>query len=135
MYALDEMGGGTSLDEDVKSRLADCVFGHPCAYVLFAYLNSEPVGLATCLLSLSTFAAKPLLNIHDLAVKPEVRGLGIGRALLAAAENLALELGCCRMSLEVLEHNPARRLYTAAGFVGYEEPASRPRTYFCTKEL
>lgn len=135
MYALDEMGGGASLSDDVKSRLAECVFCHPCAYVLFAYLESEPVGLITCLLSLSTFAAKPILNVHDIAVRPEVRGQGIGRALLAAAESLALELGCCRMSLEVLEHNPARRLYAAAGFLGCEEPATRPRTYFCTKEL
>jgi ribosomal protein S18 acetylase RimI-like enzyme len=40
----------------------------------------------------------------------------VGRALLAAAEAQALAEGCCKLTLEVLEDNPARRLYERFGF-------------------
>jgi ribosomal protein S18 acetylase RimI-like enzyme len=65
----------------------------------------------------STFHARPLLNIHDLAVVPGRRGKGVGRALLTAAEAHAGELGCCKLTLEVQDDNtPARQLYERFGF-------------------
>jgi ribosomal protein S18 acetylase RimI-like enzyme len=65
----------------------------------------------------STFQGLPLLNIHDLAVLPAQRGAGVGRALLAAAEEHARATGCCKLTLEVQEDNtPARRLYERVGF-------------------
>ena len=36
--------------------------------------------------------------------------------MLHAVEEHALAEGCCRVTLEVLEHNPARRLYEALGY-------------------
>jgi ribosomal protein S18 acetylase RimI-like enzyme len=58
-----------------------------------------------------------LLNIHDLAVLPEHRGRGVGRALLAAVEEHARRKGCCKLTLEVQDDNPrARALYDKFGF-------------------
>jgi len=75
------------------------------------------VGLAVCVLSLSTFKGRPVLNVGDLAVLPECRGQGIGRMLLREVERRARALGCCRMSLEAQDSNrPAMGLYRSFGF-------------------
>ena len=58
-----------------------------------------------------------MLNIHDIAVLPEWRGRSVAQALLEAIVELARQLGCCRITLEVREDNPrARGLYERAGF-------------------
>ena len=76
------------------------------------------VGFATCFLGYSTFRARPLLNIHDIAVLPEWRGKSVARGLLEAIAALGRRLDCCRITLEVREDNPrARRIYERAGFV------------------
>ena len=60
----------------------------------------------------STFACKPLLNIHDFAVLRPYRGQGIGKLMLGRVKQLAKNLGCCKITLEVLEGNTvARHLY------------------------
>ncbi|WP_280714709.1 GNAT family N-acetyltransferase [Kitasatospora sp. MAP5-34] len=56
-------------------------------------------------------------QIRGLAVSPEARGQGIGRALVEAACESARAAGIRRMTLRVLAHNaPARRLYGRCGF-------------------
>ena len=79
--------------------------------------------LGSCFVGFSTFAARPLLNIHDVHVLKEHQKRGIGRRLLEAAESEARRLGCCKLTLEVLENNhPAAALYEKLGFVGTYEP-------------
>ena len=74
-------------------------------------------GVAVCFLGFSTFSAMPLLNIHDLAVRGEFQGTGVGGALLDSVAEKARTLGCCRVTLEVDQENPgARRLYERKGF-------------------
>jgi ribosomal protein S18 acetylase RimI-like enzyme len=69
------------------------------------------------LLGLATFAARPLVNIHDLAVLPEACGRGVGRRLLEHVEAQARARGCGRLTLEVGDRNEtALRLYRAFGF-------------------
>src|SRR5690554_6665402 len=59
--------------------------------------------------------------ICDIAVAEEARGQGLGRALLAAAEDAARKAGISELRLYVLEANErARRIYAEAGFKGYE---------------
>jgi len=85
--------------------------------VFLALLDGEPTGVAVCFRGYSTFTAKPLLNIHDLAVLPEKRNRGLGRALLRGIDNYAKASGCCKITLEVREENTgARRLYRDVGF-------------------
>lgn len=125
-YAMDPMGNGGPLVPGVVERLIAGLRDHPTTLVLLAYSGDEAVGIATCFRGFSTFLARPLLNIHDLAVVPDQRGRGVGARLLAAVEQKARALGCCRLTLEVQENNTnARRVYSRAGFsqMVYDESA------------
>jgi|SRR3954470_328213 len=125
-YARDAMGNGAPLAPDVLARLVPSLRAHPTTVIFLAYADGEAAGIATCFVGFSTFAARPLLNVHDLAVLPAHRGRGIARQLLAAAEAKARALGCCKLTLEVQENNhDARRLYARAGFAQsmYQEAA------------
>ena len=115
-YARDPMGNGAPLPADVKLRLVPGLRQHPTTLVFLAYLGGEAVGLAVCFVGFSTFAARPLINIHDLVVRERHRGLGIGARLLETIADKGRATGCCKLTLEVLENNPARRLYEANGF-------------------
>jgi GNAT superfamily N-acetyltransferase len=116
-YALDAMGNGAPLTAEVLDRLIPGLREHPTAIIFLAYVDGKAAGIATCFLGFSTFAARPLINIHDLAVLPEYRGQGLGRALLDAVERNARLRRCCKVTLEVQENNHrARRVYKAAGF-------------------
>jgi ribosomal protein S18 acetylase RimI-like enzyme len=116
-YARDPRGGGEPLPQAVRERLVPGLAAHPTARAWLAFEGSEAVGVCVGFIGYSTFRARPLLNIHDLAVLPGQRGRGVGHALLAAAESDARAEGCCKLTLEVQEDNlPARRLYARFGF-------------------
>src|SRR5688572_28720106 len=97
MYARDSFGNGQPLASDVRERLIGDLIRQPGCRTFLAFQADKPVGLAICFLGYSSFQARPLLNIHDLAVSPEVRGKGVGRALLQAIEDEARRCGCCRL--------------------------------------
>ena len=115
-YAQDPMGGGKDLSDYVKDHLIEGLRDFPTSMIFIAYEGDQPVGIANCFIGFTTFYAKKLLNIHDLAVIPDARGKGIGKRLLDAVEEKAKELGCAKLTLEVLEENPAKRLYERFGF-------------------
>jgi GNAT superfamily N-acetyltransferase len=116
-YANDVAGGGESLSADIQTRLIPALIAHPATLVLLAHSATTAVGIAVCFFGFSTFNAKPLLNVHDLAVNPGFRGKGIGRALLTEAEQQARKRGCCKLTLEVQDNNrTARSLYCGFGF-------------------
>jgi GNAT superfamily N-acetyltransferase len=116
-YAADAMGSGRPLSDEVRAALIPGLQAQPTLVIFLAYDDGDPVGIATCFRGFSTFAARPLINIHDLAVLPSRRGRGIGRRLLEAVEQKARATGCCKVTLEVQEDNRrARRVYEAAGF-------------------
>ena len=125
-YARDPMGGGAPLADAVKARLVGDLAADPQAFSLLARLEEQAVGLANCFMGYSTFAAAPLVNIHDFAVLPGHRGTGIGKALMAAIEAEALKRGACKVTLEVLSGNTiAKALYAAMGYGDYQlDPAS-----------
>lgn len=135
MYAREPAGGGRPLAPAARSGLIAGLRGHPTTEVFLAFADGAPAGIAICFRGFSTFAARPLLNIHDLAVLPGRRGRGIGKALLAAVEAKARSLGCCKLTLEVLEENRrAREVYHAFGFnPGFQ--AKSGNTLFYTKPL
>ncbi len=116
-FALDPMGNGGPLAPEVLGRLIDGLRSHPTTLIFLAHVGENAVGIATCFRGFSTFSARPLVNISDLAVLPEWRGMGIGKRILAAVEDRARELGCCKVTLEVQENNQrARTVYQRAGF-------------------
>jgi len=117
-YARDPMGAGRALPEAVKQRLPADLAANPAAHCLIAAEHGQAVGFASCFVGYSTFLARPLLNVHDIAVAPEARGRGVAAALLAAIAGLARALECCKLTLEVRSDNAvARRVYERAGFV------------------
>lgn len=123
-YARDPMGGATGLTGYVKQNLPATLAATPGAFSVLAWhthnQGEKPVALANCFTTLSTFACKPLINIHDLAVVNEFRSKGLGQAMLTFVENHARSLGCCKITLEVLSGNDrARRSYDRFGFESY----------------
>ncbi len=119
-YAQDPMGGGAPLAPEVRERLCDELARHPLAASFIAWLGGEPVGLVNTFEGFSTFQARPLLNVHDIAVLPAQRARGVGQALLAACEAHARQRGCCKLTLEVLSGNQrALRSYQRFGFAPY----------------
>jgi len=135
-YARDPMGGGCPLEDAAKARLVGDLAANPQAFSLLARLEQEAVGLANCFMGYSTFAAAPLVNIHDFAVLPGHRGAGIGKALMAAVEAEALKRGACKVTLEVLSGNlPAQRLYAACGYGDYQLDPAAGQALFWQKRL
>jgi ribosomal protein S18 acetylase RimI-like enzyme len=65
-----------------------------------------------------------------------LRGKGVGRRLLKAIERKARELGCCKLTLEVMDNNHrALRMYEAAGFVRYALQKEAGTAIFMSKPL
>ena len=119
-YAQDPMGGGDGLSDFAKLNLVHAIREVPGYHGALAWLDGEAVGQINCFAGFSTFAARPLLNVHDIVVHASVRGQGIGQALLAWAEARARELGCCKLTLEVLSNNMrAMASYQQAGYAPY----------------
>ena len=120
-YASDIMGGGEALSEDVLAKLPSSLALLSSYYAWLAWDGERAVGILNAFTGFSTFAAQPLLNVHDLAVIPEYRGRGIARDLLAAAEAKARAIGCCKLTLEVLSNNHiAYAAYIKAGYAPYQ---------------
>jgi GNAT superfamily N-acetyltransferase len=116
-YARDPMGNGAPLSAEVRRQLIPGLREHPTTLVFLAYSDGVAIGLAVCFRGFSTFAAKPLINIHDLVVLSTHRGRGVGRRLIESVAEKGRMLDCCKLTLEVLENNRrARRLYDSAGF-------------------
>lgn len=100
-----------------EERLREHLFGRrPYAEVLLAEEAGEAVGYALFFHNYSTFPAQPGIYLEDLFVRPEHRGKGHGKALLAAVARVAVERGCWRLEWVVLNWNqPAIDFYRALG--------------------
>lgn len=135
-YARDPMGGGKALPAFVRENLVVELQKRNAAHVILAIVDDIPAGLVICLEGFSTFSCRPLLNIHDVIVSTEYRGRGLGKRMLQAAEVIAQRLGCCKMTLEVLEGNAAAQAaYRSSGFTGYELDPRMGQAMFWEKKL
>jgi ribosomal protein S18 acetylase RimI-like enzyme len=135
-YARDPMGGGMPLRPEVRDTVVDALARHPMAFSILAWVDGEAVGLANCFEGFSTFACKPLINIHDFSVMREWRGRGIGKGMMAWIEGRAHERGCCKITLEVLENNHhAKALYRRCGFSDYKLGDAAGNALFWQKYL
>ena len=127
-YARDPMGGSEPLSDFAKANLAQALAARPHMFSVLAFDEAAgglPVGLINCVEGFSTFACKPLVNVHDVAVLASHRGQRVAEKMLALAEVIARERGACKLTLEVLQGNAgAVRLYRRIGFANYElDPA------------
>jgi ribosomal protein S18 acetylase RimI-like enzyme len=135
-YAKDPMGGGEPLAQETVDNLAASLSKLPHAFSIVCYVDAKPAGLINCFEAFSTFKCKPLINIHDVAVRKEYRGLGISLKMLEKVEQIASEKGCCKLTLEVLEGNEvAKNAYIKFGFQGYELDPLMGKAMFWEKAL
>jgi ribosomal protein S18 acetylase RimI-like enzyme len=135
-YACDLMGGGERLSEYCVTNLPRELQRRSNIHVALAFVDGAPAGLCISIEGFSTFACKPLLNIHDVAVSPAFRGRGISKALMAHVEETARRLGCCKITLEVLsENHVAMNLYKSVGFSQYQLDPKSGGALFLQKKL
>ena len=108
------------LDEE---RLREHLFGaRPYAEVVLAEHEGTVVGFALFFHNFSTFLGRPGIYLEDLFVRPEHRGAGHGKALLAHLASLAVERGCGRLEWSVLDWNePSIAFYRSLGAVAMDE--------------
>ena len=101
-----------------EAKVLASLFGKdPAAEALIAEHDGEPCGMAVFFHNYSTWECSRGLYVEDIYVRPAWRRRGIGRALLARLAAIALERGCARMDLAVLDWNkPARDFYASIGF-------------------
>ena len=130
LFARDPMGQDQPLDEEVRVDMIAEMKKVPTTMTYIAYAGEKALGIVTCFVGFSTFTASKVFKIHDVAVHPDARGMGIGTMMLETIEEEAREMGCSKVTLEVREDNPARRLYEKQDF-DYGDP----KWYFMTKDL
>lgn len=135
-YAEEPTGGGTPISAQVRAELIEELKRESHYFGLLAFDGERAVGLANCFFGFSTFAARPLLNIHDLVVHADARRQGIARRLLDAAADAARARRCCKLTLEVLSENqPALAAYAAAGFERFMLDPRSGHALFLQKKL
>lgn len=106
-----------------EGSLRETLFGERrYAEVLIGEQDGTPAGFALFFHNYSTFLGKPGIYLEDLYVRPEFRGDGIGRALLARLARLAVERGCGRLEWWVLDWNePSIGFYKKIGAVPMDD--------------
>lgn len=135
-YARDPMGGAHPLSDFAKANLVSALAARPQAYSVLAFDGEQAIGLVNCIEGFSTFACRPLVNVHDVAVLASHRGQKVAEKMLALAESIAVERGACKMTLEVLEGNGgAYRLYQRLGFANYQLDLAMGQAQFMQKWL
>ncbi len=114
LAAYEKLAHEVRFDEAV---LHSKLFGpRPYAEVVIGELEGAPQGFALFFHNFSTFEGKPGIYLEDLFVRPEARGSGLGKALLAHLATLAVERDCARLEWSVLDWNePAIGFYKKLG--------------------
>src|SRR5271155_3235562 len=82
---------------------------------ILAFIDNETAGLALFHSRFSTWLGRPGMYLEDLYVIEEVRGLGVGRRLMARLATIAVERSWGRIDFQVLDWNPARNFYHRLG--------------------
>jgi GNAT superfamily N-acetyltransferase len=106
-----------------EESLRETLFGaRPYAEVLIGEADGEAVAFALFFHNYSTFLARPGIYLEDLFVRPQARGRGYGRQMLARLARLARERNCGRLEWSVLDWNEdAIRFYRSLGAVAMDE--------------
>ena len=106
-------------DADLRAQL----FGErPAAEVLIGELDGEPAGFALFFHNFSTFLGRRGLYLEDLFVRPQYRGSGLGKHMMAVLARTAVQRGCGRFEWSVLDWNqPAIDFYQSIGALPQDE--------------
>ena len=106
-------------DDDLRAALFSA---QPAAEVLIGEVDGQPAGFALFFHNFSTFLGQRGLYLEDLFVRPQFRGAGLGKRLMATLARLAVQRGCGRFEWSVLDWNtPSIGFYRSIGAVGMDE--------------
>ena len=95
-----------------ETQLTAALFAeNPALFGHVAVLDGEPVGMTLWFLNFSTWRGVHGVYLEDLYVRPQARGHGLGRALLATLAGVCAERGYERLDWWVLHWNPAREFH------------------------
>lgn len=106
-----------------EALFTDYLFGdRPVAEVIIAEWEHKPVGFALFFPNFSTFLGRPGIYLEDLFVLTEMRGKGIGKAMLTYLAHLTRQRQGGRLEWSVLDWNePAIRFYRSIGAVAMDD--------------
>jgi GNAT superfamily N-acetyltransferase len=105
--------------ERAREAIADAI-ADPSAAVLVAEHRGDLLGLCTAYLDMNSVRFGPRCWVEDLAVSPQHRSQGVGKALLDAAKGWARERGASHLELDSADPRvDAHRFYER------EEPSWR----------
>jgi GNAT superfamily N-acetyltransferase len=108
-HLLDQV---SATEEDVRQY----VFREKIVEVIIAEYDDAPAGFSLFFHNFSTFLGKPGIFVEDIFVKPELRGKGIGKALLSFLARLGLERNIGRLEWNCLDWNePSKQFYENLG--------------------
>lgn len=135
-YACDPMGGSKDLSEFAKSNLVSTLLTRSDVTIILIFKEDKPAALLTAIEGFSTFACKPLFNVHDLVVFKDFRGQGLTAKLFSKIEQIAKQRGYCKITLEVLSGNEvAKNAYMKEGYSDYELDPEHGHALFWNKSL
>lgn len=122
IYELAEYESLTDQIVATPEILAEWIFDKQKAEVIFAVEDGTEVGFALFFYNFSTFLGRAGLYLEDLYVKPEYRGKGYGKSLVALLAKLAVERGCGRLEWACLDWNQSSiDFYKSLGAVPMDE--------------
>ncbi|MBT3254755.1 MAG: GNAT family N-acetyltransferase [Candidatus Marinimicrobia bacterium] len=106
-----------------ETVLRESLFGdRKVAEVFLGYYQGEAVAFALFFHNFSTFLGQPGIYLEDLYVKPQMRGKGLGKSMLAYIAHLARERKCGRFEWWVLDWNKsALKFYRSVGAIPMDE--------------
>jgi GNAT superfamily N-acetyltransferase len=135
-YASDPMGGGEDISDFAKQNLVTSLLKRNDIFIILIFANDQPAALLTAIEGFSTFACKPLFNIHDVVVHRDFRGKGLTKHLFGKIEDVAKQRDCCKITLEVLSGNEvACNAYKALGFSDYQLDPAFGSALFWSKKI
>lgn len=119
-----------------RPRCPGALAERPQAFSVLAFDGEQAIGLINCMEGFSTFACRPLVNVHDVVVKTGHRGQRVAHRMLARVEEEARRRGACKLTLEVLSGNrSALQAYERDGFAVYQLDPAFGSALFLQKAL
>jgi GNAT superfamily N-acetyltransferase len=109
--------------EATQAMVSEALFSDkPRVFADIAEWKGEPAGFALWFYNFSTFRGRHGIYLEDLFVRPQLRGHGIGKALLRGLARRCASEGLARLEWSVLDWNePSIGFYRSLGAIAKDD--------------